>query len=235
MGQCLCGSSKCFKCGASEHMLKDCPQWRQPTQGRVFAMHAEEANPDTTLLTRNIFIKRVATNALLNSGATHSFISETFADYLGVKSIGLDMIYSMTVPPWEELSATSVVNDIYLELQGHLFYADLIVLPMLEFDVILGIGWLMKNGVLIDFQKRSRLVHNECQEFFAIIISAPDVPNPSIADVPVIRDFPDVFSDNVTRLPPQREVEFTIDLVLGTVPFSKASYRLAPAEMLELK
>ncbi|XP_075524117.1 uncharacterized protein LOC142556543 [Primulina tabacum] len=50
-GQCLYGSGKCFKCGATDHMLKECPQWKQPTQGRVFAMHAQEANPDTTLLT----------------------------------------------------------------------------------------------------------------------------------------------------------------------------------------
>ncbi|XP_075492747.1 uncharacterized protein LOC142530795 [Primulina tabacum] len=50
-GQCLWGSGKCFKCGATDHMLKECPQWKQPTQGRVFAMHAQEADPDTTLLT----------------------------------------------------------------------------------------------------------------------------------------------------------------------------------------
>ncbi|XP_073305427.1 uncharacterized protein [Primulina huaijiensis] len=103
MGQCLWGSGKCFKYGASDHMLRDCPQWRQPTQGRVFAMHAKEANPDTTLLTGNIFIKRVATKALLDSGATHSFISKTFANHLGVKSIGLDVSYSVTVPSGEEL------------------------------------------------------------------------------------------------------------------------------------
>ncbi|XP_073066005.1 uncharacterized protein [Primulina eburnea] len=157
-GPCLYGSGKCFKCGASDHMLKECPQWRQPTRGRVFAMHAQEANPDTTLLTGNIFIKRLATKALIDSRATHSFISETFASHLDVKSIGVDVSYSLTVPSGEELSATSVVRDIDLELQGHLVYADLIVLPMPEFDIILGMNWLTKNRVLIDFQKRSVLV-----------------------------------------------------------------------------
>ncbi|XP_075489565.1 uncharacterized protein LOC142528405 [Primulina tabacum] len=108
MGHCLWGLGKCFKGGASDHMLKDCQQWRQPTQRRVFAMHAEEAKPDTTLLAGNIFIKRVATKALLDSGATHSSISETFANYLGVKSIGLHVRYSVTVPSREELLATSM-------------------------------------------------------------------------------------------------------------------------------
>ncbi|XP_073275422.1 uncharacterized protein [Primulina huaijiensis] len=114
-------------------------------------MQAEEANLDTTLLTGNIFIKLVATKALIDFGATHSFISETFANHLDVKSIGLDVNYSVTVLLGEELSATSVVKDIDLELQGHLVYADLILLPMSEFDIILGMDWLSKNGVLIDF------------------------------------------------------------------------------------
>ncbi|XP_073019307.1 uncharacterized protein [Primulina eburnea] len=130
MGWCLCGSGKCFKCRANDYMLKDCPQWRQPTQGRVFAMQAEEANSDTTLLMGNIFIKRVVIKALLDSGATHSFISETFANHLDVKPIGLDVNYPMTVPSWEELSATSVLRDIDLELHGHLVYANMIVSPM---------------------------------------------------------------------------------------------------------
>ncbi|XP_073273277.1 uncharacterized protein [Primulina huaijiensis] len=137
-GQCLWGSGKCFKCGASDHMLKDCPQGVQPTQGRVFAMHAQKANPDTTLLTENIFIKILATKALIDSGATHSFISESFASHLDIKSIDLDVNYLVTVPSEEELLGTSVVRDIDLELQGHLVYADLIVLPMPEFDIILG-------------------------------------------------------------------------------------------------
>ncbi|XP_073051232.1 uncharacterized protein [Primulina eburnea] len=144
-GQCLYGSGKCFKCGASDHMLKECPQWKQPTQGRVFAMHAQEANPDTTLLTGNIFIKRLATTTLIDSGATHSFISETFANHLDIKSIGQDINFSVTVPSGEELLATSVIRYIDLEFQGHLVYADLIILPMPEFDKILGMDWLARN------------------------------------------------------------------------------------------
>ncbi|XP_073049589.1 uncharacterized protein [Primulina eburnea] len=235
MGQCLWGSRKCFKCGASDHLPKDCPQWRKPIQGRVFAMQAEEAKPDTTLLTGNIFINRVATKALFDSRVTHSFISETFVNYLGVKFIGLDVSYSVTVPSREELSATSVIRDIDLELQSHLVYADLIVFPMPKFDIILGMDWLMKNRVLIDFQRRSvlvrqlgmekflfqpdrwrnfprmiscmqarRLIRKGCQAFLASIISAPDAPTSSISDIPVVRDFPNVFPDEVTGLPPER-------------------------------
>ena len=53
--------------------------------------------------------------------------------------------------------------------------------------------------------------------------------------IPVIEEFSDVFPDEIPGMPPVRDVEFTIDLVSGTGPSSKDPYRLAPAEMKELK
>ncbi|GKD60707.1 putative reverse transcriptase domain-containing protein [Tanacetum coccineum] len=55
-----------------------------------------------------------------------------------------------------------------------------------------------------------------------------------LEDVPVIRDFPEVFPDDSPGLPPPRQVEFQIDLVPGTAPIARAPYRLAPSEMREL-
>ena len=56
-----------------------------------------------------------------------------------------------------------------------------------------------------------------------------------LEDVPVVRDFPDVFPDYLPGLPPEREIDFPIDLVPGTVPISLQPYRMAPAELKELK
>ena len=53
--------------------------------------------------------------------------------------------------------------------------------------------------------------------------------------IPVVHEFEDVFPDEVPGLPPSREVEFSIDLVPGTGPMSMASYRMVPAELVELK
>ncbi|XP_073129646.1 uncharacterized protein [Henckelia pumila] len=57
----------------------------------------------------------------------------------------------------------------------------------------------------------------------------------SVSDIPVVRDFPDVFLDDIPGFPPQREIDFSIDLMPGTNPISIAPYRLAPAELKELK
>ena len=56
-----------------------------------------------------------------------------------------------------------------------------------------------------------------------------------LEDIPIVRDFLDVFPKELSRLPPKREVEFTIELVSRTTPISKAPYPIAPLELKELK
>ena len=56
-----------------------------------------------------------------------------------------------------------------------------------------------------------------------------------LEDVPIVRDYSDVFSEELESLPPEREVKFKIDLVLGIAPISNTPYRMAPAELKELK
>nr|CAD1823573.1 unnamed protein product [Ananas comosus var. bracteatus] len=62
-----------------------------------------------------------------------------------------------------------------------------------------------------------------------------DADAPRIEDIPVVREFGDVFPAELPGRPPDREIEFVVDLVPGTTPISKAPYRMAPAELKELK
>ncbi|GJY84206.1 hypothetical protein Tco_0497582 [Tanacetum coccineum] len=57
---------------------------------------------------------------------------------------------------------------------------------------------------------------------------------PTLSDIPTIRDFEDIFSDDLSGLPPQRQVEIHIDLIPRATPVAKSPYRLAPSEMQEL-
>ena len=59
--------------------------------------------------------------------------------------------------------------------------------------------------------------------------------NLKLEDIPIVRDYPDVFPDDLPGLPPEREVEFTINVAPGTTPISKAPYRMTPLELKELK
>ncbi|XP_073066007.1 uncharacterized protein [Primulina eburnea] len=80
-----------------------------------------------------------------------------------------------------------------------------------------------------------KLLSRGCAVFLASVVDVDRLIKLNIDDIDVVRDFADVFEDDVPGLPPDRDVEFVIDLAPGTVPISKAPYRLAPTEMKELK
>ncbi|GKC61271.1 putative reverse transcriptase domain-containing protein [Tanacetum coccineum] len=76
-----------------------------------------------------------------------------------------------------------------------------------------------------------------CQVFFEQISAKKEEDKSEgkqIKDVSIVRDFPEVFSEDLPGLPPARPVEFQIDLILGAAPVARAPYRLAPSEMKEL-
>ncbi|GKB20269.1 hypothetical protein Tco_0854192 [Tanacetum coccineum] len=77
-------------------------------------------------------------------------------------------------------------------------------------------------------------VQGECTLGVANALMNAKVDEPKLSDIFVIRDFVDVFLEDLSGLPPQRQVEFRIDLVPRAMPVAKSPYRLAPSEMQEL-
>ncbi|GJV10783.1 putative reverse transcriptase domain-containing protein [Tanacetum coccineum] len=71
-------------------------------------------------------------------------------------------------------------------------------------------------------------------ELFLAQVNQKELKEKLLGDVPVIRDSPEVFPEELPGLPPPRQVEFRIDLILGAAPMARAPYRLAPSEMKEL-
>jgi hypothetical protein len=57
----------------------------------------------------------------------------------------------------------------------------------------------------------------------------------SIEEIPVVREFPDVFPDELPGIPPERDIEFKIELQLGTTPVTKSPYKMIQDELVELK
>ena len=79
-----------------------------------------------------------------------------------------------------------------------------------------------------------KMLHKGCQGYLAYVVETGK-EGTMVDEIPVVREFPDVFPDDIARLPPKREVEFTIDLIPETKPISNPPYRMAPAELRELK
>ncbi|VVA39240.1 PREDICTED: retrotransposon, partial [Prunus dulcis] len=143
--------------------------------------------------------------------------------------------------------------------------ADLIPLDLVDLDIILGMDWLEKHHASVDcFRKEvtlrspeqpevtfrgerrvlptclisaitaKKLLKKGCEGYLAHIIDTREIPL-NLEDIPVVCDFPDIFPDDLPGLPPEREIEFTIELLPGTNPIYQTPYRMAPAELRELK
>ncbi|XP_038882346.1 uncharacterized protein LOC120073603 [Benincasa hispida] len=151
---------------------------------------------------------------LFDPSATHSFISSMYA-----------LIDRLVKPMPEELFISTPLGDVIN------FYADLLPLELLEFDAILGMDFLRN---LISIVNARKLLSKGCKAYLAhVMVAQGKELNPE--DVPVVNEFQDVFPEELSRLPPDREVEFIIDLVPGTTPISQAPYRMVPTELKELK
>ncbi|XP_042437083.1 uncharacterized protein LOC122023051 [Zingiber officinale] len=92
------------------------------------------------------------------------------------------------------------------------------------------------KGCPVDFNGQTLMVNLQgCQGYLLSMVKAGLDALPRLSDVPIVQEFLDVFPDELLGLPPNKQVEFTIELVSGTAPVSKIPYRMAPKELEELK
>jgi hypothetical protein len=117
-------------------------------------------------------------------------------------------------------------------------------MPGLVLDVIMGMNWMNKMEVVIDVGGRSISLKEPIGEgtFQVILPRKIDLASKTcavqttlLAKIPVVCEFLDMFPDELPGLPPDRDVEFAIELILGTPPISRRPYRMPPNELAELK
>ncbi|GFZ09844.1 hypothetical protein Acr_21g0004430 [Actinidia rufa] len=195
------------------------------------------------------------------TGASHSFIAASFVLALGLETEELNPPLFVDTPIGGRMSLDRICRGCELVILDHHFVFDFIVLGMSGFDLILGMDWLSTFRATIDcFKRRVRICtleggclefFGECQESFepylyelrdkgsiAYLLASLtlDEDLSTRGELPrVVCDFLDIFPEELPGLPPEREVEFTIDLLSGTAPISMPPYRFAPAELRELK
>ncbi|WVZ79289.1 hypothetical protein U9M48_026887 [Paspalum notatum var. saurae] len=125
--------------------------------------------------------------------------------------------------------------------KGVEFLSNLIVLESNGLDIILGMDWLTNyNGVIDCAKKMVRLKHpgGKIVEYQAVPSNTPEArlnQANAVADIKVVNEFPDVFPEELPCMPPDREIEFAIELVPGTAPIYKRPYRMDANRLAELK
>ena len=221
--------------------------------GRVFALTTTEATQSGNLVqdTCLLFGNRVV--VLYDSGATHSFVSNECVRRLGlvIRELGCELI--VATPASNEVSTSFVCVGCPMEVVGRRFKVNLICLPMEGLDVIMGMDWLSSNHVVIDCGRRmvvfpeivglelfsSNQAVKEIEDgatCFMIMAHAEKLSTAErISRIHVMEKYADIFPDEIPELPLSRDVDFTIDLIPGAGPVSMTPYRMAPAELFELK
>ena len=171
----------------------------------------------------------------------------------------------VSLPAGDPLVSDRVVRDSRVLIGGQEFPADLVALNMRDFDVVLSMDWPSRYRVTLDCYKKEvklhrlgklevkfkgirmelsssmistmaaqRMLHKGCQGYLAYVVETGK-EGTLMDEIPVVREFSDELPDDIAGLPPDREVEFTIDLIPGTEPISIPPYRMAPAKLRELK
>jgi hypothetical protein len=236
------------------HWAKDCPlPQKNPEENNreVCKGHVQyttvESIPSGKIITPGVFlVNQQPAIVLFNSGASHSFISSTFAAKHGMKVFTLDNSGYNISAAENNISTNQLVLGAKIEIEGRLYDLDLMVLPGLGLDVILGMKWMSGNNVLIDTAMRVVMLRDpKDQQAFLVQLSRDVSPQTTvnaiiekakeIIEVSVVCEFLDVFLNDLLGLPLDHDVEFKIELILGTAPISKRPYRMPPKELAELK
>ncbi|GJT69377.1 putative reverse transcriptase domain-containing protein [Tanacetum coccineum] len=119
--------------------------------------------------------------------------------------------YEIEIASGHLVEIDKLIKGCKLEIEGHAFYIDLISFGHESFDVIIGERPKEKSRLLMS-------------------VKASDKKQEEIV---VVRDFPEVFLDDLSGLPPLWEIEFQIELIPGVVPIAKSPYRLVPSKLEE--
>ncbi|WVZ52065.1 hypothetical protein U9M48_003158 [Paspalum notatum var. saurae] len=176
----------------------------------------------------------------------YSQLDKAYALKHGYEIIELKQKYHITAAG-SSINTNHIVRDLRLQVGKESLFINPIVLPQLGIDVILGMKWLKQHNASIDVGSRTVQLHSSSGT--DVIIRVPlhkhvshtvnvaetQTEAQALAKIPVACEYPDVFPKELPRLPPDRDVEFRIELVPGTAPVSMRPYRMAPHELKELK
>jgi hypothetical protein len=179
---------------------------------------------------------------LFDSGATHSFISKECGIKVGLDIYPTNEDYKITTPGGKTL-LNQICMKVPLLLGNQLMKTDLLLLDLKGMDVLLGMNWMAQHHVSLDISSRTVEIDSLEHEPTILYLPQPQYLNSctyaisevKLKDIPIICEYPDVFPDDLPGMPPDRDIEFIIELQPGTAPISKKSYRMPPNELVELK
>ncbi|GJZ37622.1 putative reverse transcriptase domain-containing protein [Tanacetum coccineum] len=256
-------SVTCHACGDKGHYRNQCPKANNNAHERAYLMRDKNAQQDPNVVTGTFILNQHLARVLFDSGANKRFVSISLASMLNIPPITIDTTYDIEMADGNLVGTNTVIQGCTLILLNQPFEIDLMPIKLGSFDVVIGMDWLSKYHAriicdekvvhipidgetliirgdrsktrlsLISCIKTERYISKGYQVFIAQVMEKKSDER-RLEDIPVVREFPEVFLEDLPGLPQVRQVEFQIDLIPGAAPVARAPYRLAPSEMQEL-
>ncbi|GAV91275.1 RVP_2 domain-containing protein [Cephalotus follicularis] len=213
------------------------------TKGRIFTLTQAEVPESTSVVGGTLYICGFSARVLMDPGASHSFIASRFASCLDVTPDYLPYVLDVSTPTGDSMGTYFVYRGCEMSMADVPLYADLIVLPIHDFDVIVEMDWLsvhhahmdyynktvdfrLPDGMtfqfkgdkgystpIISFIRASKCLEKGWEGYLAYVIDQRKEEGMSIEGIPVVSEFLDVFLADLGSLPPERSMEFVVDLV----------------------
>ncbi|KAJ0543421.1 putative transcription factor interactor and regulator CCHC(Zn) family [Helianthus annuus] len=233
-------------------------------RGRAFTIGAGDARNDGNVVTGTFSINCILATVLFDSGTDWSYVSLGFSRQLGLTPTPLETQNVVELADGKSIEASHILLGCKLDLMGQVFDMDLLPITLGSFDIVVGMDWLSKHRAdilckekivrvplpseeslsvqghrsgatvnIISSMKAKKCLRKGYPAILALVTGTLSKEK-RIEDLPVVREFPDVFPEELPGLPPHRQVEFHIDLTPGAAPIARAPYRLAPGELQEL-
>ncbi|KAI3695283.1 hypothetical protein L1987_78278 [Smallanthus sonchifolius] len=237
---------------------------RPRAKTRAYALTQVQARADPDVASGTFILDNTFVSVLFDSGASKSFISATFCKRVKYTVSKLERAFSVETAEGRTARVTDVVDNSMIKIEGHRFPVRLYVMVLGGFNVVLGMDWLTTNEAQIICKRKiirlkapdgskvevfgdrdapmpnvilmikaTNYLRCGCEAYLVYVIDKCKEMK-ELDDVPVVRKYTEVFPEDLPGIPPDREIEFRIDLVPDAQPVAKAPYRLAPVEMKEL-
>ncbi|XP_071905709.1 uncharacterized protein [Coffea arabica] len=211
--ECWRKARKCLRCGGVDHQIVNCPLISD-TQSTA------RSNPKPT----NAGGARSRVPARVYSRDQQSVPAPTEVvevDLISLAIKGYDVILGMDWLAHYHARVDSKMKVVEFCIPG-------------EATLKLDVRGMIASSALISGIRARKLLSRGAHGYLAFLINTPG-EKIKLEDMPVISEYQNVFPEELESLPPEREIEFKVDLVPGTTPISKTPYRMAPAELKELK
>jgi hypothetical protein len=188
----------------------------------------ESVPEDANVVYGMFLINSIIASVLFNPRASHSFVTKSFVEKHNIPNYPWKKKLLIR-SPGGELRATHSCPQTKNEIRGLSFLVELIILESSGIDVILGIDYLTKYDGVISCAKRMVTLTSPQGERIEVNVSMPataeamvnQLEEKSLEHIRIVCKYPDVFPEELPGMPPDRDIEFSIELLHGTEWMSK--------------